>query len=219
MVERSSRTIIPITGPPSARRTICARRHSTTCGRSSAVLPSGERLAGDRRRRRHRRALRSGRRSTSANPRRRAVPPPCRLRPGRRPRRAADRGPRRAAASLPRRGSRPAIYAEGDADLDLLADVLAAGKPSRLYRRSSTSGGSPPSGAYQSSRELAASSRSSRRPYPASASTLIEHAIHANWPRPCCEGPAGRTGAGTGADRNGFRVAAPARGRFRRQVG
>src|SRR5260370_30117351 len=31
--------------------------------------------------------------------------------------------------------SRPAMFAEGDADLDLATDLLATGKTSRLYRR------------------------------------------------------------------------------------
>ena len=38
----------------------------------------------------------------------------------------------------------PAIFASGDAELDLAADVLAGDKSSRLYRRWCTSGGLPP---------------------------------------------------------------------------
>ncbi len=38
----------------------------------------------------------------------------------------------------------PAMFADGDAELDLVADLLANGKSSRLYRRWSSSGGSRP---------------------------------------------------------------------------
>ena len=38
----------------------------------------------------------------------------------------------------------PAMYADGDAELDLLGDVLATGKASRLYRSLVTTAGLPP---------------------------------------------------------------------------
>jgi len=73
----------------------------------------------------------------------------------------------------------PAMYADGDADLDLLADVLAAGKASRLYRalvyeqRIATD-----VAAYQGSRELGSSFQIVATAVPGTALGAIERAIH-----------------------------------------
>jgi zinc protease len=73
----------------------------------------------------------------------------------------------------------PAMYADGDADLDLLADVLAAGKASRLYRalvyeqRIATE-----VAAYQGSRELGSSFQIVATAVPGIALGAIERAIH-----------------------------------------
>jgi zinc protease len=74
----------------------------------------------------------------------------------------------------------PAMYAGGDAELDLLADVLAMGKASRLYRslvyerRIATD-----VSAYQGSRELGSSFQIAATAVPGIALGEIERAIHA----------------------------------------
>jgi zinc protease len=73
----------------------------------------------------------------------------------------------------------PAMYADGDADLDLLADVLAAGKASRLYRalvyeqRIATD-----VAAYQGSRELGSLFQIVATAVPGIDLGAIERAIH-----------------------------------------
>ena len=73
----------------------------------------------------------------------------------------------------------PAMYADGDADLDLLADVLAAGKASRLYRalvydrRIATD-----VAAYQGSRELGSAFQIVATAVPGVDLGTIERAIH-----------------------------------------
>ena len=96
----------------------------------------GERLARARRRHRHRDdALATGRRGISARSRRRAG----RSRSARRQRcRATSRIYFEDRVELPRlyiAWLTPAMFADGDADLDLATDLLANGKTSRLYRR------------------------------------------------------------------------------------
>jgi zinc protease len=104
-----------------------------------------------------------------------AIPPaPARARPARRM--IEDR------VELPRLyvgWLTPAMYADGDADLDLLADVLAAGKASRLYRalvyeqRIATD-----VAAYQGSRELGSSFQIVATAVPGINLGAIERAIH-----------------------------------------
>jgi zinc protease len=73
----------------------------------------------------------------------------------------------------------PAMYADGDAELDLLADVLAGGKASRLYRslvyerRLATE-----VAAYQNSRELGSSFQVVATAVPGVPLDTIERAIH-----------------------------------------
>jgi zinc protease len=73
----------------------------------------------------------------------------------------------------------PAMYADGDADLDMLADVLATGKASRLYRslvyerRIATD-----VSAYQGSRELGSSFQIVATAVPGVSLGLLERAIH-----------------------------------------
>jgi zinc protease len=73
----------------------------------------------------------------------------------------------------------PAMYADGDAELDLLADVLAAGKASRLYRalvyerRIATD-----VSAYQGSRELGSSFQIVTTAVPGIGLGELEDAIH-----------------------------------------
>ncbi|MGE5200283.1 MAG: M16 family metallopeptidase [Rhodospirillaceae bacterium] len=73
----------------------------------------------------------------------------------------------------------PAMYAGGDAELDLLADVLAAGKASRLYRtlvyerRIATD-----VSAYQGSRELGSSFQIAATAVPGIGLDVLERAIH-----------------------------------------
>ena len=101
-----------------------------------ALLPPGERVARARRRHRSRRARwRSSRDYFERDRRRRA------RRAGRAPTRRSPRDVRiqlEDRVELPRlylAWLSPAMFAEGDADLDLAADLLANGKTSRLYRR------------------------------------------------------------------------------------
>ena len=74
----------------------------------------------------------------------------------------------------------PAMYADGDAELDLLGDVLATGKASRLYRslvydrRIATD-----VAAYQGSRELGSSFQIVATAVPGVALGVLEEAIHA----------------------------------------
>jgi zinc protease len=73
----------------------------------------------------------------------------------------------------------PAMYADGDADLDVLADVLAAGKASRLYRalvyeqRIATD-----VAAYQGSRELGSAFQIVATAVPGIGLGTLERAIH-----------------------------------------
>ncbi len=73
----------------------------------------------------------------------------------------------------------PAMYADGDADLDVLADVLAAGKASRLYRalvyeqRIATD-----VSAYQGSRELGSAFQIVATAVPGIGLGTLERAIH-----------------------------------------
>jgi zinc protease len=73
----------------------------------------------------------------------------------------------------------PAMYADGDAELDLLADVLSGGKASRLYRslvyerRLATE-----VAAYQNSRELGSSLQVIATAVPGVSLDTIERAIH-----------------------------------------
>ena len=62
----------------------------------------------------------------------------------------------------------PAMFADGDAELDLAADVLANGKTSRLYRRLVFEERiATDVSASQNSREIGGFSSSRRRPRPA----------------------------------------------------
>jgi len=80
----------------------------------------------------------------------------------------------------------PAMYAEGDAELDLLADVLATGKASRLYRslvyerRIATD-----VSAYQGSRELGSSFQIVATAVPGIGLGVLESAIHEEVARVC----------------------------------
>jgi zinc protease len=73
----------------------------------------------------------------------------------------------------------PAMYADGDAELDLLADVLATGKASRLYRslvyerRIATD-----VSAYQGSRELGSSFQIVATAVPGIGLGMLERAVH-----------------------------------------
>ena len=101
-----------------------------------ALLPSGERVARARRRHRSRRGARAGRRVLRRDRRRASRSTPVRAARRARPATCAllleDR------VELPRlylAWLTPAMFADGDAELDLAADLLANGKTSRLYRR------------------------------------------------------------------------------------
>jgi len=83
----------------------------------------------------------------------------------------------------------PAMYADGDAELDLLADVLATGKASRLYRalvyerRIATD-----VSAYQGSRELGSAFQVVATAVPGIALGVLEAAIHEEIARVCADG-------------------------------
>jgi zinc protease len=83
-----------------------------------------------------------------------------------------------------------AMYADGDAELDLLADVLSSGKASRLYRslvyerRIATD-----VSAYQSSRELGGSFQVVATAVPGVGLGVLEQAIHEEIARVGAEGP------------------------------
>ena len=84
----------------------------------------------------------------------------------------------------------PAMFADGDAEMDLLADLLANGKTSRLYRtlvyerRIAVD-----VSAYQSSRELGSFFLWQRRPHPGSPLSDIAAAIDAELQVVVSEGP------------------------------
>jgi zinc protease len=97
------------------------------------VLPPAERLAGAGRRFRHRRGAAAGERYFGLDPGATAPwSPRSRPRPLDAERRCA-RGPRRVAAALHGLALAGDVR-PGDAELDLVAEVLATGKTSRLYR-------------------------------------------------------------------------------------
>jgi zinc protease len=83
-----------------------------------------------------------------------------------------------------------AMYAAGDAELDLLADILSSGKASRLYRslvhehRMATD-----VSAYQSSRELGGSFQVVATAVPGVGLGVLEQAIHEEIARVGAEGP------------------------------
>ena len=129
--------IIRITGRRSARSTTSTRRGSTTCGEFfTHLLPPGNAslaLAGDID---PDGGARAGARRTSAN-----LPPGPPVDAGR-PETPALAAETRLfledRVELPRlylAWLTPAMFAPGDAELDLAADILANGKTSRLYRR------------------------------------------------------------------------------------
>ncbi len=133
---RCTRPTTPTTGRPSARTTIWRRPPSTTCARSS-IASTGPRTPAwwwratsiRPRRARSSNVTSAGSRSAS----RRRV-----RRTRRRPRLTADvEITLTDRVQLPRlrlAWHTPALFAPGDADLDLAAHVLGGGKSSRLYR-------------------------------------------------------------------------------------
>ena len=134
---RCFRPIIRITGRRSARSPICTPRRSTTCARSSARYyhPANASLAlagdidPDEALRLARALLRGS--AGRARPSRRCGRPQVAL-AGETRLLLEDR------VELPRlyvAWLTPAMFADGDAELDLAADILANGKTSRLYRR------------------------------------------------------------------------------------
>ena len=117
------------------------RRYSRRAARRRArvfpdLLSSAQRVARAGRRHRHRRRARDGdavlRRPRSW--RRAAAGGGLRSRLRRVRATAPARGSRRIAAAIPRRGTRRRCSPQDDAELDLVAEVLASGKTSRLYR-------------------------------------------------------------------------------------
>ena len=113
-----------------------APRGWTTCGVLPDLLPPAQRVARARRRHRHRRGRSRWRPTISATRQRRPSrrPSTCIPPPRSRLRSACLLEDR---VELPRlyiAWHSPALFAEDDAELDLVAEVLASGKTSRLYR-------------------------------------------------------------------------------------
>ena len=141
------------------------RRRSTKCTRSSArYYHPAQRVARDGRRHRRPSGARAGGASTSARSRPGPTVEPV-------PATAALTGEIAPAledrVELPRlyiAWHSPAMFADGDAELDLVTDLLANGKTSRLYSGWCSTSASPPTSRPRRTRaRSAASSRSSRR--------------------------------------------------------
>jgi zinc protease len=114
----------------------------------------------------------------------------------------------------------PAMFAEGDAEADLLADLLANGKTSRLYRtlvydkRMALD-----VSAYQHSREISSFFLLASTAAPGQSLTEITSLIDERIQQVADEGPARRgNGEGTCAGGGAFHVSPPDRRWLRRQV-
>jgi zinc protease len=84
----------------------------------------------------------------------------------------------------------PALFESGDAELDLLGDVLASGKTSRLYRALVVDGRlAVDVAAYQSSRELSGIFLIVATAAPGVTLDTLERAVRAEMARLCEEGP------------------------------